>query len=137
MTSLTEQAFVEAYVRKDRRERLLHELSNPRKRSRALDRFCHGAADLLDPAHITLAGPGLEHDAAFNAFVAAHAAETCRVFSPDGGIDGLELPLAEAVAACVACLDASIIMSDGFAIVRAEAWKGGTDMWLLEQGRQA
>ena len=137
MTSLTEQAFVEAYVRKDRRERLLHELSNPRQRSRALDRFCHGAADLLDPARITLAGPGLEHDAAFNAFVAAHAAETCRIFSPDGGIDGLELPLAEAVEACVACLDASIIMGDGFAIVRAEAWKGGTDMWLLEQGRPA
>ena len=135
MTSLTEQAFVEAYVRKDRRERLLHELSNPKKRYRGLDRFCHGAADLLDPARITLAGPNLEHDAAFNAFVAAHAAETCRIFSPDGGIDGLELPLAEAVEACVACLDASIIMGDGFAIVRAEAWKGGTDMWLLEQGR--
>ena len=137
MTSLTELAFVEAYVRKDRRERLLHELSNPRKRYRGLDRFCHGAADLLDPARITLAGPSLEYDAVFIAFVEARAGETCRIFSPDGGIDGLELPLAEAVAACVACLDASIIMGDGFAIVRAEAWKGGTDMWLLEQGRPA
>ena len=137
MTSLTEQAFAETYVRKDRRERLLHELSNPRKRSRGLDRFCHGAADLLDPARITLAGPGLEHDAAFIDFVAPRADETCRIFSPDGGIDGLKLPLAEAVERCVACLDASIIMGDGFAIVRAEAWKGGTDMWLLEQGRQA
>ena len=137
MTSLTEQAFVEAYVRKDRRERLLHELSNPKKRYRGLDRFCHGAADLLDPARITLAGPGLEHDPVFCRFVAPRAAEMCRIFSPDGGIDGLELPLAEAVEACIACLDASIIMGDGFAIVRAEAWKGGTDMWLLEQGRQA
>ena len=137
MTSLTEQAFVEAYVRKDRRERLLHELSNPKKRYRGLDRFCHGAADLLDPARITLAGPSLEHDAVFCRFVEARADETCRIFSPDGSLDGLELPLAEAVAACVACLDASIIMGDGFAIVRAEAWKGGTDMWLLEQGRQA
>ena len=27
-------------------------------------------------------------------------------------------------------------LGDGFAIVRAEAWKGGTDMWLLEQWRQ-
>ena len=137
MTSLTEQAFVEAYVRKDRRERLLHELSNPKKRYRGLDRFCHGAAELLDPARITLAGPSLEHDAVFCRFVEARADETCRIFSPDGSLDGLELPLAEAVAACVACLDASIIMGDGFAIVRAEAWKGGTDMWLLEQGRQA
>lgn len=136
MISLTEQAFAETYVRKDRRERLLHELSNPRKRSRGLDRFCHGAAELLDPARITLAGPGLEHDAAFSAFVDARAAETCRIFSPDGGIDGLELPLAEAVERCVACLDASIIMGGSFAIVRAEAWKGGTDMWLLEQWRQ-
>ena len=137
MTSLTEQAFVEAYVRKDRRERLLHELSNPRKRYRGLDRFCHGAADLLDPARITLVGPGLEHDSAFSAFVATRAAETCRIFSPDGTLDGLELPLAGAVEACVACLDASIIMGGSFAIVRAEAWKGGTDMWLLEQGRPA
>ena len=136
MTSLTEQAFAETYVRKDRRERLLHELSNPRKRSRGLDRFCHGAADLLDPARIALAGPGLEHDAAFSAFVDTRAAETCQIFSPDGGIDGLELPLAEAVERCVACLDASIIMGGSFAIVRAEAWKGGTDMWLLEQWRQ-
>ena len=137
MTSLTEQAFVEAYVRKDRRERLLHELSNPKKRYRGLDRFCHGAADLLDPARITLAGPSLEYDAVFIAFVAPRADETCGIFSLDGGIDGLELPLAEAVAACIACLDASIIMGGSFAIVRAEAWKGGTDMWLLEQGRQA
>ena len=137
MTPLTERAFVEAYVRKDRRERLLHELSNPKKRYRGLDRFCHGAAELLDPARITLAGPSLEHDAVFCRFVEARADETCRIFSPDGSLDGLELPLAEAVAACVACLDASIIMGDGFAIVRAEAWKGGTDMWLLEQGRQA
>ena len=71
----SEERFVKTFVRKSRRDRLLYELSVPAKRIRALDRFCHGAADLIDPDRILFQGADLERTEAFLSFVSARKAE--------------------------------------------------------------
>lgn len=125
-----ERRFVEAFVRENRRERLLHELTAPKKRYRALSRFCHQAEELLDPDRIVMAGEDLERREEFQAFVRAHDAP-CRVLSPELGGEPLRLPLSEAAAYAAFSADAVLILGDGFAVVFGEAMKGGRDKYLL------
>ena len=97
-----EEYFAAVYLRKDRRERLLHELTNPKKRDRGLDRFCHHAA------------PG-----------------DCLALSPDPSLDGQTLPFPETAALAFCITDASILLGNGFALVTGEAEKGGRGHFLL------
>ncbi len=56
MDTTAEERFVNSFIRKERRRRLLYELSTPKKRYAAVDRFCHQAEELLVPAKIALRG---------------------------------------------------------------------------------
>ena len=54
MSDTPEARFAAKYLRREKRERLLHELTDPKKRYRGLDRFCHHAGELIDPKKIAL-----------------------------------------------------------------------------------
>lgn len=125
-----EEYFAAVYLRKDRRERLLHELTNPKKRDRGLDRFCHHAAELIDPARIALQGEDLQRQAAFQRFLSSHPGD-CLALSPDSSLDGQALPFPEAAALAFCITDASILLGNGFALVTGEAEKGGRGHFLL------
>ncbi len=127
-----EERFARAYIRKSRRERVLYELTTPGKRARGLDRFCHGTPELIDPAKVLLAGGDLVRQPDFARFVRKHEGD-CDILSPDPGLDGLRLSLADAVNLAFYCLDAVIILGDGFALVFGEAEKGGRDQFLLSE----
>ena len=79
---LSESAFVEKFASPARKERLLHELTDPRKRYRGLDRFCHQTGELIARDNILLQGKDLAQQSAFRRFVERHDAE-CAIFSPD------------------------------------------------------
>ena len=130
MSESAEARFVAGYIRKEKKERLLHELTNPKKRYRGLDRFCHHAGELVDPARIALQGDDLNRQPAFQRFVAAHPGD-CALLSPDPWLDGQTLPLSEAAALAFASADASILLGDGFSIVTGEAEKGSREHYLL------
>ena len=130
MSESAEARFVAGYIRKEKKERLLHELTNPKKRYRGLDRFCHHAGELVDPARIALQGDDLNRQPAFQRFVAAHPGD-CALLSPDPWLDGQTLPLPEAAALAFASADASILLGDGFSIVTGEAEKGSREHYLL------
>ena len=136
MSGSAEARFAAAYVRREKRERLLHELTSPKKRYRGLDRFCHHAAELIDPGKIALQGDDLARQEAFRQFLAAHP-EDCALLSPDPALDGrtLPFPLAAELAFCSA--DASILLGKGFALVTGEAEKGGRDHFLLLEERRS
>lgn len=125
-----EERFVLSFVRRGRQERLLHELTNPKKRYRGLDRFCHQSSELVDPERVLIQGDDLMRGQAFVGFVAAHD-EECVILSPDPQLDGLAMPLAEAAELSAACADASIVLGSDFAIVTGEAMKGGRERYLL------
>lgn len=47
-----EALFVKKYVKRNRQDRLLHELTNGKKRARALDRFNHSTEDIIEQTKI-------------------------------------------------------------------------------------
>ncbi len=124
-----EKRFIRSFIKKNRRERLLHELTTPKKRRAGIMRFCHTAEDLLDPSKIRMKGGDLERRPEFREFVRSHDGE-CRVFSDDLWLDGY-LPLEQAVAEAAFCAGAVLILGDGFAVVFTEAVQGGRDRYLL------
>ncbi len=124
------ESFVNSFIVKSRRERLLFELSSPARRSDGLERFCHHAKDLVDPSKVRLEGQDLEFRPEFKDFVKKHPG-TCLVISPDPNLDGLSLPLGKAVEPASMGCDAAIIIGGDFAIVFGEAEKGGRVKLLM------
>ena len=125
-----EKYFVDTFIRKDRRERLWFELSHPNRRYRGLSRFCHQSTDLLRPDKILLSGKDLMRQEHFQEFVKKGTGQ-CLILSPDASCDGRTCPLCDAVALCMMCLDASIVVGSHFAVVSSEAMQGGSDHFLL------
>ena len=130
-----ERHFVQAFIRKNRRERLLHELTTPEKRYDGISRFCHQAKELLDPSGIILEGEDLDRRPEFERFVQQHD-EMCYVLSPGFSAEGQFLPLREAVHEAVFNPDAVLILGSTFAIVFGEPMKGGRGKFLLSETRK-
>ena len=134
MDNSLEQHFVQAFIRKERRERLLYELTTPKKRYDGVSRFCHQAGEFLDPAKVVMAGEDLDRKAAFAKFVQTHD-ELCLVLSPDFFMDEQFLPLKDAVRQAVMCFDAVLIIGSTFAVVFGEVMKGGRGKYLLSENK--
>ena len=125
-----ETKFVKKYIRKNRQERILFELTKPAKRYDGLSRFCHQAGELINPSRISMEGEDLNHRAEFTAFVRKNN-EICQMLSPDPFIDQKQLPLKEAISEAEMSTDAALIIGNGFAVVFTEAEKGGRNKYLL------
>ncbi len=129
-----EEHFVNTFIKKNRRERLLLELKDEKKRYRGISRFCHTSEDLLDQAKIIMSGKDMETLPGFADFIRQHD-ENCLVLSLFPFIDGEQLPLKEAVEQAVMCPDAVLILGSSFALVYGEPEKGGRDRYLLSEER--
>ena len=57
--------------------------------------------------------------------------ESCLILSPDASLDGKSCTVYDAIALCVICSDASIIVGSHFAVANSEVGQGGTDRYLL------
>ena len=132
MNHSMEEHFVQAYIKKNRRERLLYELTNSRKRYDGLSRFYHQARELLNPALIRMEGSGLEQSPAFQEFVRQHN-ELCCLLSPDAALNERYALLSEGVELACACFDAVIIIGSSFSVVFGESMKGGREKYLLKR----
>ena len=87
---------IQTFIRKSRRDRLLFELTTGKRRYDGLSRFCHQAAELLDPARIVLSGADLDGRPDFWRFVEQHN-ETCLLLSPDSEMDNRAMQLHDAI----------------------------------------
>ena len=129
-----ERYFVQTFIRKDRRKRLLHELTIPEKRYDGISRFCHQAKELLEPSKIIMEGEDLDRRPEFDRFLRQHN-EICYVLSPAIDTTGQFLNLNDAVDQAIMCPDAVIIMGSSFAIVFGEPMKGRRGKFLLLENR--
>ena len=127
-----ERHFVQAFIRKNRRDRLLYELTTPEKRYEGVSRFCHQAKDLLEPSKIIMEGEDINRHPEFEQFVRQHD-EICFVLSPDFYMDEQFLPFRDAVDQAIICLDAILIIGSSFAVVFGEPMKGGRGKFLLSE----
>ena len=127
---MNEIEFAEVFIRKDRRERILYELKDPKKRYRALDRFSHDSENLLDPKKIVLASHDLSREKDFPKYLKDHR-EECIILSTDPYIDGIQTVLQDAMQYARMSTEAAIILGEGIAIVKTEAMKKDTMEYLL------
>ena len=130
-----ERFFVSSFIRKDRRERLLLQLTSPSRRQEGISRFCHQAGDLIDPSKILLQGKDLERQKAFTDFADGHK-ETCLCLSPDPCLHERFLPFEEAAGLAITGCDAALVIGSSFALVVGEAVKGGREKYLLSAAGQ-
>ncbi len=130
MDHSAEERFIKNFIKKRYRERLLFELTTPKKRYAGLDRFCHQVSELIDPSKVYLEGDDLERRPEFREFCKNHQG-LCRVLSPEFYWEETEAPLDEAVEMAVMSLDAFLVLGDGFAMVFGEPMKGGREKYLV------
>lgn len=121
-----EEMFVNMFIVKNRRERLLYEFSRPDKRRNALTRFCHQAEDLIDPVTVVYKGNNLNSDTAVQ-FLKRHDG-ICQLMTPEE--ETKQLPFEEAVKELRMNPDAAIIAGNRFAAVKEEP---PGNIWLLEK----
>ena len=125
-----ETLFTKQYVRKERQERLLFELTTKKKRYEGLDRFSHESENLLDPRKIIMNGSELAYLPEFQTYVSNHN-EPVRILSTDGALDGRSCLFSEALGLAAVSFEPVILLGEGFAYVKAEPVKGGTPQYLL------
>jgi hypothetical protein len=95
-----EETFVQAFVDKDRRDRLLFELR--KHRGRFVSRFNHDALKYLDSRFVTaLEPPNSDPAAILQLLQIRGAVKMCYAISSNDQIDGQILPLADALVAAV------------------------------------
>lgn len=139
MDQQQELAFIEHFVRRERRERARLELLTPRRRSTFLNRLCHSYADILDMRHCTPV-PAAQNDRSgvLALLRRGGAPADCYAISHDDAIDGRWLLLAEALQAAVGLgLPSVLICRAGrLAYFEAEQAQGPPPRLLLQRGER-
>jgi len=96
--NLHEQAFVESFVKRERRERVLLCLANPRKRRKFVHEFAHHGTYILAPECLRSIKPSLQHpDSIYAILSGLGASDTCHLISEDSNLDGEDMELLEAL----------------------------------------
>lgn len=130
----TEEAFVNAFVWKNRRERALFELGSRLKRWRFLNRLCHDYAGVFDGRYLQ-PFPELGHDPAglLKRLRGLGAGGTCHVISSNDDVDGKQIGLGDAIQATLGFGFPSILICapDSLAYFEAEQVQGPPPRYLL------
>jgi hypothetical protein len=127
-----EGAFVQAFIEKDRRERLSFELR--KRRGDFLGRFCHQALAVLDSRFVAAIKPPNSDPAQILELLKKHRAlAMCYAISMSDDLDGRFLPLAEALRAAVGLGMPTIISCrpGELAYLETEQVAGPPDRFLL------
>lgn len=129
-----EAAFVKAFIVKDKQERYLQFLANPKRRREILDRFNH-VLD-FDPKFATLVPKEVRTaDKLTQLLRKRGAAETCHVMADSLALDGEDLPLREALVQVIAHDFGSVLccLPDRLAFHKAEALE---QAWYIFERKQ-
>ena len=126
-----EKLFVAQFVRRNRRERLLHELADDRKRRHGIARFCHLADDILDMDKVIYRGDDLNADRIGEMLAGYGCAKECWVMAYNEYLDGRTLPWREAWREVNGNGMPAIMVFDGFAVVETEQVQGAAEKCVL------
>ncbi len=96
--NLHEQAFVESFVQRPRRERALLSLANPKKRRKFVDEFAHRGTYVLAPECLRGIQPNEQHpDSIYAILRSLGASDSCYIISESSSLDGKEMELLPAL----------------------------------------
>ena len=89
-----EEETVRAFIVRERRERFLELLPNPKRRGQLTESLAHPNSAWFDPRYVKTIPPAQSHAAGIAKLLHAKGAgKMCWVISEDGRFDGLELEL--------------------------------------------
>jgi hypothetical protein len=139
MDTQQELHFIQAFVRRERRERAQFELLSHKKRGAFLNRLCHAYADVLDTRYLKpLSAPNSDYRAIVQTLRARQAPELCYVISSIRELDGQSVQLTTALERIVGFGLPSIVVCipERLAYFEAEQEGGAPPRYLLERGEK-
>ena len=128
-----EEAFVNNFVQKSRRERASFELGSESRRGRFLNRLCHDFAGVFDARYIQPLSDAEDAISLRKRLEKFGAKKTCHVISCNEAVDGKEVLLEDAIQAAMGYGLPSILIcaADSLAYFEAEQEKGPPPRLLL------
>lgn len=119
MDNKIEKNFIQKFIIKNKRERLLFELSG-KKRQHGIGRFCHTADDLLLKNKIILSGNKLYYDEIIKTAEKYTLSKQWYIIAYDPVLDKKTCKLGEALDFVLGNGMAAIIVSDNMAVIETE-----------------
>jgi len=136
MDKVLEEVIVRAFFAKEIRDRVMFELSSPKKRKDALSRLCHTYSSTLNAKYI-IEIPKPNSNAAETAKLlkSKGAGEMCYSISFDEEIDGKYMPLIDALECAVGMGMPSLIscVPGELAYFEAEQEQGAPQRFILQR----
>ena len=124
-----EESFVNKYISKNKRNRIYHELSNTKKRRRAIGRFCHNAMECIDNQMIKYQGEDFQYGMKL---IRNFNDKECYLISWDDSIDGCLYEPLEAINKMDSIGMPSIAIFSNFCIIKTEQIMGAAEIFILE-----
>ena len=129
MNKAIEENFVNSYIIKNKRDRLLFELCGKKRRD-GIGRFSHNAEALLKETKIRLKGQYILKD--LQNVIATTDSHKCYVISYSEELDGKEFNKDEILDLILDYGMPSIVIFDNFAIIQTEQEQGPALKYLLQ-----
>ena len=125
----TERRFVQCFIRRKKRERLLFEFNGKHRRA-GVGRFCHGAKDLLIKEKILASGP--LNIVQIRPYVEKYASkETCYLCAYNENLDGQRMPASAALEKALGNGMPALLIFERLALVETEQESGTPDRYVL------
>ncbi len=125
-----EKEFVNNFIIKNRRERLLFELKSAKKRKNAIGRFCHTSLQYLDDSKILIKGKTVTEQEIKN-IVKKNIDKEWYLISWDENFDGETYEIEKALDIIINMGMASIMICGDYAIVIEEQENGAPNKYIL------
>ena len=130
MNNDIEREFVNTFVIKNMRERLLFELLSGKKRNKSLSRFAHSSADILDPKYTFRVNAKEE---VLNEIARNDDVHSGKAYVISDIYDGIEMEAQEAIDFAFEEYGVVIVIfKGGIAFVKSELEQGLADKCLLK-----
>lgn len=125
-----ERTFVNQFIKKNRRQRLLYELSG-RNRQNGLGRFCHNAEDMFVTCKVIDNRKDISVSELQSMLPAKYKDTKCYIMAYNESIDRQVCDYNKALEMVLGNGMAAIIVFDGFAVVETEQYSGSAQKLVL------
>ena len=125
-----EKSFVKRFIKKEKQDRLLFELSG-KKRQHGIERFCHNAEDMIDTERIVYSGNSLFPDEILKITKQYKVPESCYIIAYQKEIDKKYVSFEDALGLVLGNGMAAIIICNDFAVIETEQYSGTPFRYIL------
>lgn len=123
--------FVNKFIVKNKRERILYELSSNKKRKNVIGRFCHDSLVYIDESKIVYKGNTISNSELESLVINYTFDKMCYVIAWNSDIDGRFLEREYAINEVIGNGMASIIVFENVIIIESEQEQGAATKYVL------